>query len=218
MLLGSPLSVRVHRQETHAGLHLMEGSAGAACPCLVSALCHRGQVGNLSRVQRLCLILNADLHNSSGIKSHRHNICLCAHLRGSGAGRRAVLGCRSPPCSAPPCCRSVGDARGDAGHLGRAGAEKGLSRGEGGRGWAFEPGLLRKRGLRDRGLSVGGVLPAQMPTEPAAEFLLGWFWGAVGSGLGQFVGTSGCLGLHHVLALSQLHHIQIVKLEWIRPR
>lgn len=54
--------------------------------------------------------------------------------------------------------------------------------------------------------------------QPAAEFLLGWFWGAVGSGLGQFVGTSGCLGLHHVLALSQLHHIQIVKLEWIRPR
>lgn len=92
MLLGSLLSVRVHGQETHAGLHLMEGSAGAACPCLVSAPCHRGQVGNLSRVQRLCLILNADLHNSSGIKSHRHNICLCARLRASAAGRCSGAG------------------------------------------------------------------------------------------------------------------------------
>lgn len=58
----------------------------------VPALWHRGQVGNSSRAQGLCFSLNTDLHNSSGIKLHCHNICLCVYLPLSAAGRREVLG------------------------------------------------------------------------------------------------------------------------------
>lgn len=61
----------------------------------VPAWCHQGQLGNLSRAQGLCFNLNTDLHNSSGIKPHCHNICLCVYLPLSAAGRCGVLGvCR----------------------------------------------------------------------------------------------------------------------------
>lgn len=61
----------------------------------VPAWCHRGQLGNLSRAQGLRFNLNTDLHNSSGIKPHCHNICLCVYLPLLAAGRCGVLGvCR----------------------------------------------------------------------------------------------------------------------------
>lgn len=58
----------------------------------VPAWCQRGQLGNLSRAQGLCFNLNTNLHNSSGIKLHCHNICPCVYLPLSAVGRCGVLG------------------------------------------------------------------------------------------------------------------------------
>lgn len=57
---------------------------------VVPAWCHRGQLGNLSRAQGLCFNLNTDLHNSSGIKQHCHNIGPCVYLPSSALGRCEV--------------------------------------------------------------------------------------------------------------------------------
>lgn len=58
----------------------------------IPAWCHRGQLGNLSRAQGLHFNLNTDLHNSSGVKPHCHNICPCIYLPLSAVGRCEVLG------------------------------------------------------------------------------------------------------------------------------
>lgn len=67
----------------HVHIYTYIGHPSSASPdggLAVPAVWHRGQVGSLSRAQRLCFSLNMDLHNSLGIKPHHHNICLCVCL------------------------------------------------------------------------------------------------------------------------------------------
>lgn len=103
------------------------------------AWCHRGQLGNLSRAQGLHFNLNADLHNSSGIKPHCHNICPCIYLPLSAVGRCGVLGDCWPQihlCFVVQCFfgaekvtwPNVQESVGRAGASGREKAECGVKR------------------------------------------------------------------------------------------
>lgn len=149
--------------------------------------------------QGLCFNLNTDLHNSSGIKPHRHNICLCVLSAVIGGGEARGVGCL--PAAVTPFASRFGAFsvqerwRGLMFRRTRGGREplEGRRAECGGRGWAqAEPGFLRKRGLWDRAPSADLILPPPDVCSPLLNFSPAWFWSlqmpwrsALGSGRGM---------------------------------